>query len=139
MAFSLVRLNGKHVHFSSAGMPPVYLYRSKASTIEEILLKGMPLGAMRDFRYGLHELTLDEDDVLLLMTDGLPEQKNSEGSMFEYRRVQEALHSAAHEDPRTIIAELMKSGEAWRNGSPQEDDITLLVIKKKSGPAGDAS
>jgi serine phosphatase RsbU (regulator of sigma subunit)/ligand-binding sensor domain-containing protein len=139
MAFSLVRLNGSKVSFASAGMPPAYLYRSRAGIVEEILLKGMPLGAMKNFPYGLHELVMEDDDVLLLLTDGLPEQKNPGGEMFDYDRVRDSLCASAAEDPRTIIARLTQSAETWMQGAPQEDDITFLVIKKNPYPAQGAS
>jgi serine phosphatase RsbU (regulator of sigma subunit) len=91
MAFTLVRLKGKSVYLSSAGMPPVFLFRRKDSSIEEIFLKGMPLGAMKNFPYALHETELESGDTLLLLSDGLPEQKNSAGEMFDYARVQSSF------------------------------------------------
>jgi serine phosphatase RsbU (regulator of sigma subunit) len=139
MAFNLVRLHGNVARFSSAGMPPAYLCRRRSGSIEEIFLKGMPLGAMNNFPYSLHELELEENDTLLFLTDGLPEQKNTAGEMFDYVRVQEALAASANDDPRAIIDHLMQAGEAWMNGAPQEDDITLLVIQRKPhSPQGSA-
>jgi serine phosphatase RsbU (regulator of sigma subunit)/streptogramin lyase len=139
MAFNLVRLKGKYVSFSSAGMPPAYLYRSRTGTAEEIFLKGMPLGAMRNFPYGLHELAMEENDALLFLTDGLPEQKNAAGDMFDYARLQGEFAASAIGDPHAIIARLMQTGEAWMNGAPQEDDITLLAIKRKPSSAKGSS
>lgn len=136
MAFSLVRLNGKNVSFSSAGMPPAFLYRNRERTVEELFLKGMPLGAMKNFPYRLRELVLEENDTLLFLTDGLPEQKNLAGEMFDYSRVQEEFGASATGEPSEIIDRLMKRGDAWMNGALQEDDITLLVIKKKAGDGG---
>ncbi len=138
MAFSLVRLKGKNVSFSSAGMPPAYVYRNREGTVEELFLKGMPLGAMKNFPYGLQELVLEDDDALLFLTDGLPEQKDPAGEMFDYSRVEEELRSSAAGDPATIIDRLMTRGDAWMNGVPQEDDITLLVIKKKAAAGGES-
>jgi len=43
MAFSMVKITGNKVSLSSAGMPPVYLFRKNGRVIEEIMLKGMPL------------------------------------------------------------------------------------------------
>ncbi len=51
MAFSLLRIKGKMLQFSSAGMPPMYIYRQKSHSVDEINLEGMPLGAMKDFEY----------------------------------------------------------------------------------------
>jgi ligand-binding sensor domain-containing protein/serine phosphatase RsbU (regulator of sigma subunit) len=131
MAFTLVRLKGNSVSLSSAGMPPVYLYRKIDGSVEEILLKGMPLGAMKNFPYALHETELKSGDLLLLLTDGLPEQKNTAAEMFDYARVQQVVQQAGAGTPADIIAHLAKAGEAWMSGAIQDDDITMMVIKRK--------
>jgi len=131
MAFTLVKLKGNSVSLSSAGMPPAYLYRKNDGSVEEILLKGMPLGAMENFPYLLHETEMRSGDVLLLLTDGLPEQKNTAEEMFDYARVQHEFAGVATRSPDDIIAHLVKAGESWMNGANQEDDITFLVLKKK--------
>ncbi len=131
MAFTLVRLKGSSVSFSSAGMPPVFLYRNDGGTAEEILVKGMPLGAMKNYPYGLFEGDLRPGDTMLLLTDGLPEQKNTAGEMFDYSRVLASLTQVGSHAPDEIIHYLVQQGESWMNGAEQDDDVTLLVIKKK--------
>jgi serine phosphatase RsbU (regulator of sigma subunit) len=83
MAFSLLKVKGNKVSMSSAGMPPIFLYRKQSGVVEEIMLKGMPLGAMKNFPYTLHETELKSGDTILLLSDGLPEQKNVQGAMFD--------------------------------------------------------
>jgi serine phosphatase RsbU (regulator of sigma subunit) len=132
MAFTLVRLKGKSVSLSSAGMPPVYIHRKSDGSVEEILLKGMPLGAMKNFPYGLHETELSDGDTLLLLSDGLPEQKNASEEMFDYARLQKEFLGAVDQTPEEIITRLVQAGDAWMNGVAQDDDISLLVLRKKS-------
>jgi serine phosphatase RsbU (regulator of sigma subunit)/ligand-binding sensor domain-containing protein len=131
MAFSLVRLKGNSVTFSTAGMPPLYHFRKEDHAVEEILLKGMPLGAMKRFPYVLHQLELRPGDVLLLLSDGLPEQKNSAGEMFDYRRIQDVFGAMADRAPDEIVRCLMEEGETWMKGVGQEDDVTLMAVKYK--------
>ncbi len=132
MAFSLLKVKGNKVSFSSAGMPPIYLHRKASKTVEEIMLKGMPLGAMKNFPYTLHEAELQIGDTVLLVTDGLPEQKNLAGEMFDYSRVQKAFGEVGDSTPDQIIRHLMSHGESWMNGAQQDDDITMLVIRHKA-------
>lgn len=132
MAFNLVRLKENAVSFSSAGMPPAFLYRRATGELEEIFLKGMPLGAMKNFPYALHEMSMERGDTLLFLTDGLPEQKNASGEMFDYARVQNTFAASIAGTPEEIIAGLVSAGEDWMTGVTQDDDITLLVIRKKT-------
>jgi ligand-binding sensor domain-containing protein/serine phosphatase RsbU (regulator of sigma subunit) len=129
MAFSLVRLKDRTVALSSAGMPPVYLYRHASRAVEEIFVKGMPLGAMKQPQYDLYEAALAQGDTLLLLTDGLPEQKNARGELFDYARVQDAFGKAAGGSPDAIVRQLVGEVGTWMVGAPQEDDITLLAIR----------
>ncbi len=131
MAFTLVRLKGERLSFSSAGMPPVFLYRQNDGSVEEILLKGMPLGAMKNFPYALHEEDLRPGDAVLLLTDGLPEQKDASGEMFDYARVQSALAEVGGGSTDEILGRLVHDAEGWLKGASPDDDITMLVIKRK--------
>jgi len=126
-----VRLRGNSLYLSSAGMPPVFIFRKRDGSIEEVLLKGMPLGAMKNFPYLLHEASLERGDTLLLMTDGLPEQKNAAEEMFDYERVQKVFAEVATRTPDEIIDHLAQAGEAWMGGAVQDDDVTLMVVRMK--------
>jgi ligand-binding sensor domain-containing protein/serine phosphatase RsbU (regulator of sigma subunit) len=130
MAFTLAQFHGKNVSLSSAGMPPAYLYRKSGGAIEEILLKAVPLGSMKSYPYPVHETTMETGDTLLFLTDGLPEQKNRQEELFDYSRVQESFRELADQAPQQIINELIARGESWMNGIQQDDDITLLVVRK---------
>ena len=131
MALTFARFNGKSVSLSSAGMPPAYLYRKSDGSIEEILLKAVPLGSMKNFPYSLYETSMEKGDTLLFLTDGLPEQKNAGGEMFDYAKVIDSFKSVAEGATENIITRLVEEGEDWMHGAVQDDDITLLVIRRK--------
>ena len=54
MALTLIKIEDSELVASAAGMPPIYIYRENNRSVEEIVLKGMPLGAFDDF--SLHYL-----------------------------------------------------------------------------------
>ena len=129
MSFSLLRFIDHKCMITSAGMPPVYFYNKEKKMIEEILIQGMPLGAMRKISYGIVEKELKSGDTLLLLTDGLPEQMNSKNEMFDYHRVKDHFEKVADSSPDEIINNLVNNADNWMNGIPQADDITFIVIK----------
>ena len=99
--------------------------------MEEIVIEGMPLGAMKMAKYETTEMPLKSGDTILLLTDGLPEQMNSKDEMFDYPRVKKRYSAIIDDSPETIIKKLVKSGDRWMNGTTQEDDITFVVIRVK--------
>jgi ligand-binding sensor domain-containing protein/serine phosphatase RsbU (regulator of sigma subunit) len=129
MSFSLLKIINSKLSITSAGMPPVYYYNKEKKETEEILIQGMPLGAMKKFSYKLVEKELKSGDTLLLLTDGLPEQMNSKDEMFDYHRVKNHFNQIADTSPEEIINNLVKKADEWMNGAPQADDITFIVIK----------
>ena len=119
------------MQISAAGMPPALLYRDKTKAVEEIVLKGMPLGAVQDFPYELREMEIFSGDTILLMSDGLPELFNKDKEMFGYERIMNIYKIAANKNPEEIIEELKNAGSDWTNNKPPDDDITFVEIKVK--------
>ena len=131
MSFSYLKIDGCRLSITSAGMPPVYYYSKEREEVEEIVIQGMPLGAMRKFSYKLIEKELKTGDTILLLTDGLPEQMNAEEKMFDYQRVKENFKLFAENNPDEIINKLTMAGDQWMEGTTQADDISFVVLKVK--------
>lgn len=70
-------------------------------------------------------------DVILMLTDGLPERLNPRDEYFDYDRTKALFAEAASRTPEEICEALLKGGEDWAEGRPQDDDITLVVLKAK--------
>src|SRR5262245_41972093 len=132
MALTLVRVQGNRLHCSVAGMPPILIYRAITKTVEEVPLRGAPLGALSNYDYHQAEITLAPNDVVLLMSDGLPERFNPASELFEYERTKEALSNHAYAAPRAIVEGLLRTSEEWARGRPLNDDLTLVVLKRKA-------
>ncbi|HEY6403738.1 MAG TPA: SpoIIE family protein phosphatase, partial [Blastocatellia bacterium] len=86
MAMAIAKVNGYQLRLSSAGMPPVLIYRAAQRAVEKISVHGVPLGSLSDYSYREHSLNLIPGDVVVMMSDGLPERFNREGEMFDYSR-----------------------------------------------------
>jgi ligand-binding sensor domain-containing protein/serine phosphatase RsbU (regulator of sigma subunit) len=131
MSFSFIKIYEKKLSVSSAGMPPIYFYNKKAEVIEEIIMKGMPLGAMAKFPYNIYDKELNSGDTILLISDGLPEQMNAENEMYDYPRLKDQFMKLAENSPEEIIERLIISCDKWMEGTSQADDISIMVIKVK--------
>lgn len=131
MALSLVRIHEKKLVFSSAGMPPLFIFRNESKSIEEIAIKGMPLGGPTAVSYRTEDTTLIPGDTVLLMSDGFPELFNEKMELLDYPKVKEIFQEIGDESPDHIIKHLDEAGEKWRGKRPPDDDITFVVIKVK--------
>ncbi len=128
MGLQIVRYKNHKLVVSSAGMPPIYIYKSATDSVEEIVIKSMPLGGPSLNNYEAIEKELTTGDVVLLMSDGYPELFNEKDEMLGYIRAKEAFKESALKSAHEISSDLTKIGKNWRGERPQEDDITFVVI-----------
>jgi serine phosphatase RsbU (regulator of sigma subunit) len=130
MCLTMLKIRNGSLSLSTAGMPPVFIFRANTGVIDEYLLKGMPLGSIKDFSYKTAETTLERGDAILLTTDGFPESQNIKRESYGYDRVKEVFQAAAHKAPDGIIDELKRAISEWAVQTEPEDDLTFVVIKK---------
>jgi serine phosphatase RsbU (regulator of sigma subunit) len=136
MAMTIAKMNNGKMTISSAGMPPVLIYRAQTKKVEEIILKGMPLGGFLNYPYAQVEIELGMNDLVIFMSDGLPEMFNKNDQIFSYEKTREEFESAGNNilpdsasPGKEIIETLLNKAEEWANGRNQEDDITFVVLK----------
>lgn len=131
MCMTMMKIVNNKLMISSAGMPPMFLFKRESRIIEEHLLKGMPLGTMSNFPYEIKELELSKGDTILLMSDGLPELVNEDGDLYGYKRIRNKFEEIAENEPEEIVTILKNSGSQWINDNEPDDDVTFVVIKVK--------
>lgn len=133
MSMTMLKVKDNQLTVSMAGMPPVLIYRAASGMVEEIAIRGMPLGSITNFAYQQRELELGAGDAVILMSDGFPEMFNEDGEMLDYQRARTMLEEVAHQSPQEIIHHFVRTGEAWAGVRPADDDVTFVVLKVRDG------
>jgi serine phosphatase RsbU (regulator of sigma subunit) len=116
--------------FANAGHDLPYL-RRRGGGCEELRARGMPLGLMPGMSYEEKEIELDQGEAALFYSDGLVEAHDPRGEMFGFPRLRELVSEHAEERPLgDFLLEQLYSfvGDGWE----QEDDITLLTLKRSA-------
>ncbi len=131
MCLAMLKFSNGILKLSSAGIPPVLIYRNAGKRLEELNIDGMPLGAMKGFPYRQETVKLKPEDTILLMSDGFPELMNDKEKMLDYPNAYAAFKNVGGKSPKEIIDHLVKTGTKWANGRPQDDDVTFVVLKVK--------
>ncbi len=131
MSLNIALIKENQLTLSSAGMPPYFLYRASSSITEEIQLSGIPLGSFNNVTYDQTSTSFNTGDILVIITDGLPEAPNVNGEIFDYLKLQNLINNYGHETAQGVIDKLMIEADSWLSGVHNPDDITLVVIKHK--------
>ena len=118
------------LRWASAGHDPALWYRSASDDFEEMPSTGIPLGVMDGMAYEERgPLTLSSGDVVVTATDGVWEAANTDGEMFGKDRLREIIAAHARRNAHDIEYAILDAVNRFLGPAPQEDDVTLVVIK----------
>lgn len=122
----------------SAGHGPIVLYVGESGSVRDILAQDLPLAIEPGVQYGPGEqVTLGPGDVLALVTDGFVEwaRFDSDGTREEFgmERLRESLQRHAHLPAGALIAAITADVTAFAQGEAQQDDLTMVVIRRERG------
>jgi hypothetical protein len=131
MSLNIALVKDNQITLSSAGMPPYFVYRASTNTTEEIQLSGVPLGSFNDVHFDQTSTSFNSGDILVIISDGLPEAPNLAGELFDYQKLQDLITTYGNKTAQEVIDQLMIEADAWLSGNHNPDDITLVVIKHK--------
>src|SRR4030095_2539676 len=138
MFISMAYLALDHVRggviLARAGHDAPLLYKQKTQAVQPLKTPGMVVGI--DSGDVFDRLTtdvaveLDPGDFIFLYTDGITEALDNEGNEFGLERMIAAVRSSAKEKAQAIVNRLIDELRNFVGSTPQNDDITLIVIRK---------
>ncbi|PKL14447.1 MAG: hypothetical protein CVV50_02510, partial [Spirochaetae bacterium HGW-Spirochaetae-6] len=141
MTFRLFRFDkiGNFEIFGSDHAEP-FICRASTGEIKTISSTGFLIGIMENAALGdeSYRFSLKKDDLLVFYSDGI-EEAHREPKPIKYRkhhreefgkdRIYSLIQENRHLLPEEIIKRVIDSVDQWLH--EQEDDITLLIFKKK--------
>jgi serine phosphatase RsbU (regulator of sigma subunit) len=118
------------LRYSNAGHNLPYVLHNGEGT-HELRATGRPLGLMPEMSYEEKEAVLRDGESVLFYSDGLVEAHDPHYEMFGFPRLGALI--AEHGKKRSLVDSLVEelssfTGEGWE----QEDDITLLTLKRSA-------
>lgn len=118
--------------YSSAGHDPPILLCHGGKKILDLDSTGLPLGIISDTDFPAEgPLSLEPDDLLLLMTDGLWEAQNRTEEAWGRDRMLRSLLSHKDQSLAQVIQNVYGDSRRFCGEAPQRDDITLVGLRRK--------
>jgi len=129
----LLDANAHRLRFLSGGQGPILHYRAASGECAAYRATSFPMGAMpiRTLRPAI-ELEFDAGDWLVLLSDGIYEYADAMGEQFGKQRVEQALQAGHQDSAAALAARLMNAVQVHAGGAAQEDDITMVLVKRNS-------
>jgi phosphoserine phosphatase RsbU/P len=117
--------------FQSGGQGPILKLDAGTLECERFLPTSFPLGALPLATAPASiRVPMRHGDVLVLASDGIYEYENRAGEMFGETRVVDIVREHRAADAGGIMRVLLQAVASFAGGAPQEDDITLLIVKR---------
>ncbi len=135
IAYAILDKNSSSVTLCRAGHDAPLLYRASDKTVSKINPPGMAVGIDSGDVFnrvtGDFSLTLEAGDCLILYTDGVTEALDKDGEEFGMDNVITSIQASAPEGAAAMITRLTDDLWTFVGARPQNDDITLIAIRKK--------
>lgn len=129
MAFAMLNYKHKRISYVNAGMPSLFVYKNSDDEVIEQVNQSMPLGALSNSDFNIEHLDVNSGDIILLMSDGMPELFNEMNEMFGYKKIENILKTNNEKSPNELIEILKNEASEWAGEADPDDDITFVVIK----------
>jgi sigma-B regulation protein RsbU (phosphoserine phosphatase) len=134
MAYVILDHAHNAVTLSRGGHDAPLLYQRTTETVTTLKPPGMALGidsgSVFDRITSDFSVPLQRDDCLVLYTDGVTEALDPEGNEFGVERMMESVRASAIDGAPAIITRLTDDLRSFVGTHPQNDDITLIAVRK---------
>jgi serine phosphatase RsbU (regulator of sigma subunit) len=116
--------------FINAGHPPGYVI-APDGRIKAEMVPGTPaLGIDRDAaRLEPMRIALEKGDLVLLLSDGIPETRSTTGEEFGEARMLEIVRRERTRPAAEIIQALMDAARRFSEPAALQDDMTIVILK----------
>ncbi len=122
----------RRIQAASAGHGSIYKLRKRQKIFEEIPMEGStPLGIMNMVNYKTVTLEMEEEDVLILVSDGVLEARNALGREWGVEGLRKTITDNAGKSAREILECIKAAMAAFLESAEQFDDITLIIFSFK--------
>lgn len=121
----------RELHFSGAQMP---LWIVRNSEVIELNGERVPIGFtyMNHLEFKSQHILLEEDDKLIVFTDGIVDQFGMESNKkFGKKQLRYLLSRSSNQNSSVLYNRLMNQFSFWKGEGEQTDDCTFMILEPK--------
>jgi sigma-B regulation protein RsbU (phosphoserine phosphatase) len=118
------------ITYALGGHDPAIWYRKSTDTFEELGSQGVPIGFVPEMSFEqAGPVQLATGDIIIIGTDGIWEATDESGEMFGKERLKEVIRNSSKDAAGSICQAVVEAVLNFGQPHPQEDDITVVVIR----------
>jgi len=120
----------KTISWALGGHDPAIWFQNESGETKELSSAGVPLGFVPDMTFDQEgPADLKSGDIIVVGTDGIWEAENADEEMFGKERMVEVIRKNIEKTSIEICQAVVDAVLEYTTPQPQDDDITILVVK----------
>jgi sigma-B regulation protein RsbU (phosphoserine phosphatase) len=132
VTFFLAQLDPSDGRFVYSGAGHRCYLLGPGDEVEALGPTSTPLGVQPGCIPSAPPRTLASGELVLFLTDGVAETTSPQGSLFGIERALEVVRAKRHCPAREIVETLYGCARAFAQNAPQQDDITVVILKAEA-------
>lgn len=125
LVYGVLSPSGRFVYTNAGHNAPALLGRET----RRLDVGGPPLGVFAEATFEEETIQLDDQDTLLMFTDGVSEACNARGEEFGDERLVSCATTDLSAAPAVLLQRLFAELRAFARGTEQADDMTLAITR----------
>ncbi len=119
--------------YCNAGHNPPYRVDEKGKVVE-LMVGGIILGMMKDVVFETATVTIKPGDRIVMFTDGITEAMNEKEEEFGEERLKKLIQKWPNVSSQELMDKIISEVKEFSKGTPQDDDITMVILKANPNP-----
>jgi len=123
--------SGEMVYCNAGHCPPLLVRKINGGPLQELKRTGIPLGIYKQEIWNQRAEVLGSGDFLVMYTDGITDAENHLHDLFGEQNLWQSISKLKGKESREILEGILVDVDSFTGETPQYDDITLGVVKRK--------
>lgn len=137
--FCILNIKSGYLMYANAGHNRPFKWCADSGIAEQLPKGGIALGVLPDVQYIDHHIKLNDDDFLVLYTDGVTDTLSPTGETFGEERFLQTIKNYIGQPAGEFLKILDSELKSFREDTSAFDDVTLLVAHKLKKITGNHS
>jgi sigma-B regulation protein RsbU (phosphoserine phosphatase) len=129
MFHGCIDLRGHRLRYVNAGHDAVILLRNNLRHAVRLESTGTVLGLSKNAVFEQRSMSLESDDVLVAVTDGITEASDAEGQVLDEAIILSAVRDHPDASSSNLAGYIIAAVDSFLRGRQPDDDRTVVVIR----------
>ncbi|HHX64734.1 MAG TPA: SpoIIE family protein phosphatase, partial [Chloroflexi bacterium] len=128
--YAILDLRSGRLSFARAGHNPPLVVSARDRRVISLDVPGIVLGVIDNPELVEGEVWLEDDDMLLMYTDGVTEAINDQDEEFGEERLRRLLQGAPDHTAEEMVRLIDAAVQSFTGEGPRFDDLTLVAVRR---------